>query len=63
MTVEIFDRTTIPPEIAELLAEWPEIDPATAKLIRVAVMSREPKRLRQVWDMLNTRARLAQGMR
>ena len=33
-TAEFFDRAAVPPEIAELLAEWPEINPGTAKLIR-----------------------------
>ena len=45
-TVEIFDRANVPPEIQELLDDWPEIDPGTARLIRAAVMSREPRRLR-----------------
>ena len=61
--VEFFDRTSVPPQIQELLDEWPEIDPGTARLIRAAVMSREPRRLRQAWEMLNTRAELARGMR
>src|SRR3954449_11585037 len=37
---EFFDRAAVPPEISELLDEWPEIDPATARLIRAAVSSR-----------------------
>ena len=60
--VEIFDRAAVPPEIAELLDAWPEIDPATARLIRAAVMSREPRRLRKAWDMLFARAELARAV-
>jgi hypothetical protein len=47
-TIEFFDWAATPPEISELLDEWPEIDPGTARLIRAAVMSREPRRLRVV---------------
>jgi hypothetical protein len=61
--VEFFDRAAVPPEITELLEEWPEIDPGTARLVRTAVMSREPRRLRQAWEMLNARAELARAMR
>jgi hypothetical protein len=46
-TVEFFDHDSVPPPIQELLEEWPEIDPSTARLVRAAVMSREPRRLRQ----------------
>ena len=60
---EFFDRAAIPPEIAELLDAWPEIDSGTARLVRTAVMSREPRRLRQAWEMLNARAELAHAMR
>ena len=59
---EFFDHRAMPPEITELLDEWPEIDPGTARLIRAAVMSREPRRLRHVWEMLNARAELARVM-
>ena len=62
-TVEFFDRASVPPQIQELLDEWPEIDPGTARLVRAAVMSREPRRLRQAWEMLNTRAELARARR
>jgi len=62
-TIQIFDRASVPPQIQELLDEWPEIDPGTARLVRAAIMSREPRRLRQAWEMLNTRAELARGMR
>jgi hypothetical protein len=61
--VEFFDRAAVPSQIQELLDEWPEIDPGTARLVRAAVMSREPRRLRQAWEMLNARAELARGMR
>ena len=44
--IEFFDRASMPSEIAELLEEWPDIDPGTARLIRAAIMSREPRRLR-----------------
>jgi hypothetical protein len=60
---EFFDRPSVPPEIQELLDEWPEIDPSTARLVRAAVMSRDPRRLRQVWEMLNARAELARAVR
>ena len=63
LTAEFFDRAAVPPEIAELLEEWPEIDSGTARLVRTAVMSREPRRLRQAWEMLNARAELAHAMR
>jgi hypothetical protein len=33
---------------AELLDEWPEIDPETAKLIRVAISSQDRPRMRFV---------------
>jgi hypothetical protein len=62
-TAEIFDRTTVPPEIAELLEEWPEIDPATARLIRAAISSGESNRLRRAWQLLAARAELARLMR
>ena len=41
---EYFDRASVPPEIQELLDEWPELDPATARLVRAAVMSRDRQR-------------------
>ena len=44
---EFFDGAAMPPEISELLDEWPEIDPATARLIRAAVSSRDPRRMRR----------------
>ena len=53
----------MPPEIQELLDEWREMDPGTARLIRAAVMSREPRRLRQAWQVLAARAELARAMR
>ena len=31
-TIEFFDRASVPPQIQELLDEWPEIDPGTARL-------------------------------
>ena len=61
--VEFFERTIVPPAIAELWDEWRELDPETANLIRAAVSSREPRRLRQAWEMLNARAMLARGLR
>jgi len=62
-TIEFFDRASVPPEIAELLEEWPEIDPGTARLVRAAVMSRDSHRLRRVWQMLAARAQLADAVR
>jgi hypothetical protein len=60
---EFFDRTSMPKEIADLLDEWPEIDPSTARLVRAAVSSRSPRLMRRAWDMLAARAELAQTMR
>jgi hypothetical protein len=60
-TVEYFDRAAVPPEIAELLAEWPHIDPATAKLIRAAISSREPRRLRMAQTLLAGLLKVGQG--
>ena len=62
-TIEFFDRASVPPQIQELLDEWPNIDPSTARLIRAAVMSRDPRRLRQAWGLLYARAELARAMR
>ena len=61
--VEFFDRASVPPQIQELLDEWIEIDPGTARLVRAAVMSYDRRRLRQAWDMLNARAELARALR
>jgi hypothetical protein len=60
---EFFDRAAVPPQIQELLDEWPEIDSGTARLVRTAVMSQEPRRLRQAWEMLAARAELARAVR
>jgi hypothetical protein len=46
-TVEFFDRTSTPPEIVELWEEWSELDPATARMIRTAVSSRDPRLMRR----------------
>jgi hypothetical protein len=61
-TIEFFDRAAVPPEIAELLEEWPEIDPETARLIRAAVMSGDSQRLRRAWQLLAARAELARSV-
>ena len=58
-TIEFFDRASVPEVIAELWAQWQEIDHQTARLIRDAVSSRSPKQLRMVWHMLAARAELA----
>ena len=55
-TMEFFDRAAVPPQIQELLDEWPSIDPGTARLIRAAVMSYDPRQRRQAWELLNARA-------
>ena len=62
-TIEFFDRASVPPQIQELLDEWPDIDPSTARLIRAAVMSRDPRRLRQAWGLLYARVELARAVR
>ena len=59
-TIEFFDRAAVPPEISELLEEWPTIDPGTARLIRAAVSSRDPRRMRRAWQLLAARADLMQ---
>jgi len=60
---EFFDRASVPPQIQELLDEWPEIDPATARLVRAAVMSYDPRQRRQAWELLNARSELALMLR
>ena len=60
---EFFDRASVPPQIQELLDEWPEIDPATARLVRAAVMSYDRRRLLRLWDMLSARVELARALR
>ena len=60
---EFFDCTVVLPEIQELLDEWREMDPGTAQLIRAAVMTRDPRRLRQAWGLLAVRAELARALR
>jgi len=62
-TVEFFNHASVPPEFKELLDEWPEIDSSTARLVRAAVMSREPRRLRQAWTMLAARVELVRSPR
>jgi hypothetical protein len=62
-TAEFFDRTSTPPEIVELWEEWSELDPATARMIRTAVSSRDPRLMRRAWQMLAARAELAQSVR
>ena len=61
--IEFFDRASMPPEIAELLEEWPDMDPSTARLVRAAVSARDPRLLRVAWHMLAARAGLARAMR
>ena len=63
LLAEFFDRVAVPPQIQELLDEWPEIDPGTARLVRAAVMSRDRRRLRQAWEMLAARAELVRAVR
>lgn len=60
LQAELFDRAAVPPQIQELLDEWPEIDARTAKLIRAAVSSRSPRLMRLVWEMPAARARAMQ---
>jgi hypothetical protein len=62
-TIEFFDRASVPPEIAELWEEWSELDPATARMIRTAVSSRDPRLMHRAWQMLAARAELAQTVR
>jgi hypothetical protein len=63
LQAEFFDHAAVPPQIKELLDEWPDIDPCTARLVRVAVMSYDPRQRRQAWEMLNARAELALMLR
>ena len=60
---EIFDRAAVPKEIAELLDEWPNIDPQTARLIRAAIMSGNSRLMRCAWAMLAARAELMETLR
>jgi hypothetical protein len=60
---EIFDRSAVPKEITELLDEWPNIDPQTARLIRAAIMSGNPWMMRCAWAMLAARAELRETLR
>jgi hypothetical protein len=60
---EIFDRSAVPAEIQELLDEWPGIDPQTARLIRAAIMSKNPRLMRCAWAMLAARAELTETLR
>ena len=62
LIIEFFDRASMPLEIAELLEEWPDMDPSTARLVRAAVSSRDLRRLRQAWQVLAARAELARGV-
>ena len=62
-TVEFFDRASVPPIIQELLDKWPGIDPQTARLIRAAIMSRNPRLMRCTWAMLAARAELTETLR
>jgi hypothetical protein len=59
-TVEFFDRAAVPPEIAALWDEWPDLDPGTARLVRAAVSSSSPRQMRLVRDLLTARAELVQ---
>src|SRR4051794_41953546 len=58
---EFFDRAAVPPQIQELLDEWREIDPGTARLIRAAIMSRDQRRLRQAGEGVGGRGRAGAG--
>jgi hypothetical protein len=60
---EIFDRAAVPKEIADLLDEWPNIDPQTARLIRAAIMSGNARLIRCAWAMLAARAELIETLR
>ena len=51
-TAEQFDRAAVPSEI----------DPETAKLIRAAVMSGDPQRLRRAWQLMAARADLVRSV-
>ena len=57
--IAFFDRTSIPPSIAELLDQWVEIDPATQRLIRDAISSRSRARMQLVFELLSARSELA----
>ena len=59
--VEFFDRSSVPPAIAELWDEWRELDADTARLVRAAVSLRSPRQLRLAWEMLAARAKLARA--
>ena len=40
--VEFFDRASVPPQIQELLDQWPEIDPGTARLVHARDICANP---------------------
>jgi hypothetical protein len=46
----------------ELLDEWPDLDPGTARLIRAAVSSRSRPQMQLAFEMLNARAGLARAV-
>jgi hypothetical protein len=56
---EFFDRAIVPPQIQELLDAWPDIGPGTARLVRAAVMSYDPRQRRHAWELLAAQAELA----
>ena len=62
-TAEYFDRASVPPSIAELWSAWPDLDPATARLVRAAVSSRDRRRMQLAYEMLQARAELAAQVR
>jgi hypothetical protein len=58
-TAEFFDRSAVPSSIAELWAEWPNLDPGTARLVRAAISSRSRQQMQLAWEMLKARSELA----
>ena len=63
LTAEFFDRVSVPPSIAELWQQWPDLDAATARLIRSAISSRSRQQMQIAFEMLKARAELAQAVR
>ena len=62
-TAEFFDRSAVPSSIAELLEEWPEIDPGTARLVRAAISSQSRSQMQLAFEMLKARSELAAQVR
>ena len=48
LSAEFFDRFSVPEQIAELWAEWPDLDPGTARRSRDCTADSRPLRVRMM---------------